>query len=164
MLSLYLPTSCRSQGRYIQQIAYTVYKDGDIRISVAIDMDNNYLHVPRVGLSLVAAKGFDSLKWYGRGPGESYCDRKLSAPVGEYQSTVEETHFPFVPVSHNGSHVDPDGLLWRMQTVTALPLQVPSLPLMYTITPWRIIGLQATNMNLSAVKRYTLILTGLWQE
>jgi hypothetical protein len=95
-----------AKGDIYSQIAYTVYKDGDIRISVAIDMDNNYLHVPRVGLSLVAAKGFDSLKWYGRGPGESYCDRKLSAPVGEYQSTVEETHFPFVPVSHNGSHVD----------------------------------------------------------
>ena len=35
------------------------------------------------------------------GTGESYCD-KLSAPVGEYSTTVEETQ-PFVPVSHNGS-------------------------------------------------------------
>ncbi|HZJ82897.1 MAG TPA: glycoside hydrolase family 2 TIM barrel-domain containing protein [Clostridia bacterium] len=93
-------------GDIYSQVSYTVYKDGDIRVNASMDIDSNYVHVPRVGLSLVAPRGFDTLQWYGRGPGESYCDRKLSAPVGEYRSTVEETHFPFVPVSHNGSHAD----------------------------------------------------------
>lgn len=94
------------KGDIYSKVTYTIYKDGDIEVSAAVDIDSKYVHVPRVGLSFVAPKGFEKLHWYGRGPGESYCDRKLSAPVGEYKSTVEETHFPFVPVSHNGSHAD----------------------------------------------------------
>ena len=94
------------KGDIYSQVSYTIYKDGDIVVSADMDIDSNYVHVPRIGLSFVAPKGFESLHWYGRGPGESYCDRKLSAPVGEYSTTVEETHFPFVPVSHNGSHAD----------------------------------------------------------
>lgn len=94
------------KGDIYSKVTYTIYKDGDIAVSAIMDIDSSFVHVPRVGLSFVAPKGFESLHWYGRGPGESYCDRKLSAPVGEYKSTVEETHFPFVPVSHNGSHAD----------------------------------------------------------
>ena len=94
------------KGDIYSCITYVINKDGDIQVNTDIDIDSNYGHVPRVGLSLAVPKGFETLRWYGRGPGESYCDRKLSAPVGEYQSTVEDTHFPFVPVSHNGSHAD----------------------------------------------------------
>jgi beta-galactosidase len=94
------------KGSIYSQVTYTVYRDGDIGVSAAIDIDSNYVHLPRVGLSFTAPEGFKALHWYGRGPGESYCDRKLAAPVGRYSSSVEETHFPFVPVSHNGSHAD----------------------------------------------------------
>ena len=94
------------KGDIYSQVSYTIYQDGDIMVRASIDIDSSYVHLPRLGLSFVAPKGFESLSWYGRGPGESYCDRKLSAPVGEYKTTVSQTHFPFVPVSHNGSHAD----------------------------------------------------------
>lgn len=90
---------------YSRQI-YTIYSNGDIELEATMDVDSAFGHMPRFGLGFVAIEGFNQLNWYGRGPGESYCDRKLSAPVGRYCSTVEETHFPFVPVSHNGSHAD----------------------------------------------------------
>ncbi len=86
------------------RLSYTVYGDGDIEVDAAMDIDSVFVHIPRVGLNFVAAEGFEDLCWYGRGPRESYCDRKLAASVGKYASTVESTHFPFVPVSHNGSH------------------------------------------------------------
>ena len=66
----------------------------------------HYGLVPRVGLELVVPTGFEQLSWYGRGPEESYCDRKAACPVGNYACTVEETHFPFIPVSENGAHCD----------------------------------------------------------
>ncbi|HZJ57847.1 MAG TPA: glycoside hydrolase family 2 TIM barrel-domain containing protein [Clostridia bacterium] len=94
------------KGSIYSRVSYTVYRDGDIGVSAAIDIDSNYVHLPRVGLGFIAPEGFNTLHWYGRGPGESYCDRKLAAPVGKYSSSVEDTHFPFVPVSHNGSHAD----------------------------------------------------------
>ena len=94
------------KGDIYSKISYRVYKDGGIQVNATIDIDSNFVHVPRVGIGFVSPYVFENLHWYGRGPGESYCDRKLSAPVGEYSSTVEDTHFPFVPVSHNGSHAD----------------------------------------------------------
>ena len=88
------------------QVSYTIYSDGDIEVNSTVDIDSAFVHVPRIGLGFIAAEGFDKLSWYGRGPRESYCDRKLVALVGKFTSTVESTHFPFVPVSHNGSHAD----------------------------------------------------------
>ena len=46
------------------------------------------------------------VSWYGCGPGESYPDRKLSTPLGVWESTVDGLHFPFVPPSENGGRDD----------------------------------------------------------
>jgi beta-galactosidase len=94
------------KGEIHTEQTYTVYASGEIKLDVIMDIAQDYVHVPRAGLSFVVPGGFEKLRWYGRGPGESYCDRTLSSPVGIYESTVEGTHFPFVPPSHNGSHAD----------------------------------------------------------
>lgn len=43
----------------------------------------------RIGLTAGIA-GVDQVRWWGRGPGESYADKKLSQSVGHWQSTVDE--------------------------------------------------------------------------
>lgn len=94
------------KGDIYTTATYTITGDGSIKLEVCSDIDENYIVVPRVGMEFVVPQGFEQLKWYGRGGIESYCDRTAAAHMGEYTSTVEETHFPFVPVSHNGTHVD----------------------------------------------------------
>jgi beta-galactosidase len=94
------------KGDILTRQTYTVYANGEINADVVMDIAGDYVHVPRVGLNFVVESGFNRLRWYGRGPGESYCDRTLASPVGIYAATVEETHFPFIPPSHNGSHAD----------------------------------------------------------
>jgi len=93
-------------GVICSQVSYTIYSDGDIEVDAMMDIDSAFVHMPRFGLEFIAAEGFNELCWYGRGPLESYCDRKLAAHIGKFASTVESNHFPFVPVSHNGSHAD----------------------------------------------------------
>jgi hypothetical protein len=95
-----------AHGSVFTEVRYTVLADGSLDVDVTMDIDEVFVHVPRVGLQFIIPQGFEHLTWYGRGPGESYCDRKLAAPLGRYDSTVEATHFPFVPPSHNGSHAD----------------------------------------------------------
>ncbi len=99
------------KGLILSCVTYKVNSDGSVDVDLAVDIDGNYIHVPRVGLSLVIPGGFEKIMWYGRGPNESYCDRKLAAPMGLYESTVEGSHFPFVPVSHNGTHADTKSLV-----------------------------------------------------
>lgn len=99
-------TLTAESGNTQVETRYTVQGDGTLFVSVSMDMDAALVHVPRAGLGLVIQPDFEALSWFGRGPGESYCDRSQAAFMGEYHTTVEATHFPFVPPSHNGTHAD----------------------------------------------------------
>ena len=95
-----------AKGGADTEIRYTVNADGQLDISCSFLPQGNWSSLPRAGLEWLLPQGFNQLRWYGRGPGESYADRKLAAPLGQYETTVAKTHFPFVPVSFNGSHCD----------------------------------------------------------
>jgi len=88
------------------ELAYTFSPDATIRVDAELDIDRDLKHVPRVGITLALAPGFEKLEWVGRGPGENYCDRKGHTPVGRYTSTVAEQHFAFIPPSECGGHED----------------------------------------------------------
>ena len=46
------------------------------------------------------------MAWFGRGPHESYADRKQSADVGVYDGTVAEQYVPYVMPQENGNKTD----------------------------------------------------------
>jgi beta-galactosidase len=49
---------------------------------------------------------YDTLTWFGRGPHENYMDRKRSADVGLYTSTVAEQFVPYVDTQETGAKED----------------------------------------------------------
>ena len=51
-------------------------------------------------------EGFSNIKWYGRGPHESYIDRKHGAFFGIYDGTVKEQYFPYIRPQENGNKTD----------------------------------------------------------
>lgn len=60
----------------------------------------------RVGLSFRLDSKFSELTWYGKGPWETYSDRKTAAFTGLYHSTVQQQHVPFVKPCECGGHED----------------------------------------------------------
>ena len=88
------------------ETSYTLSGGGAIRMETEINIDRNFRHVPRIGIGLVLPAGFETLEWYGRGPGENYCDRKDNTLLGRYTATVTEQHFPFIPPAECGGHED----------------------------------------------------------
>lgn len=62
--------------------------------------------LPRVGSELLLDRSFDRLEWYGRGPHESYADRKTGARMGRYQGTVTQQHVPYPFPQENGNKTD----------------------------------------------------------
>ena len=88
------------------EVSYTIAGDGFIRLDAQINIARNLQHVPRVGIGLVLPAGFEALEWYGRGPGENYCDRKENTLVGYHAATVTDQHFAFIPPSECGGHED----------------------------------------------------------
>lgn len=66
------------------------------------DMDT----LGRIGLSFRLDSSFNELSWYGKGPWETYPDRKSAAFTGLYCSTVPKQHIPFVKPCECGGHED----------------------------------------------------------
>jgi beta-galactosidase len=62
--------------------------------------------LPRVGIVLETVAGFEEATWYGRGPQESYPDRKRGARVGRWQSSVTDLAVAYIRPQENGGRAD----------------------------------------------------------
>ncbi|KAH8645998.1 hypothetical protein BGZ60DRAFT_554888 [Tricladium varicosporioides] len=77
---------------------YTFYGDGTLHIHCAGKPDgglNLPLTIPRLGFTLALPPSFEAVEWFGRGPGESYKDKKLSQLFGNWSATVDELFFDY---------------------------------------------------------------------
>ena len=62
--------------------------------------------LPRIGLQLSLDPGFDTATWYGRGPGESYKDKKLSQKFGIYNSQIQNMNFEYEFPQESGNRTE----------------------------------------------------------
>ncbi|MBX3097742.1 MAG: DUF4981 domain-containing protein, partial [Fimbriimonadaceae bacterium] len=62
--------------------------------------------LPRIGLIWQFPAEFEQVEWLGRGPWESYPDRKSSADVGLYHGTVDEQWTEYARWQENGNKED----------------------------------------------------------
>ncbi|MDD1783131.1 beta-galactosidase [Enterovibrio sp. ZSDZ35] len=93
---------------------YEVNVQGDVQLTVEVDVAPDMPALPRVGLELALPLS-DSISWFGRGPHENYPDRKDSALISRYLSRVDDMHTPYIFPSENGlrcdvRHLDIDNL------------------------------------------------------
>lgn len=86
---------------------YVVYGDGTVTLNVAFTPAGKLdFYLPRLGLRFAMPKGYDRAVWHGRGPIESYKDKKTAAFIGVYSAQVKDLHEPYVRPQENGSHED----------------------------------------------------------
>jgi beta-galactosidase len=90
-----------------ESIDYFIYGNGSLQVTAALKSDTiKQPNLPRFGLNLQLVEGLEKVTWYGRGPWENYIDRKTSAFVGKYSSTVDELFTPYVRPQENGYRTD----------------------------------------------------------
>ena len=86
---------------------YKVYGNGIINIDNKYSIaDTSLPEIPRIGIKMSLSGDFDELAWFGRGPHESYSDRKTSAAVGLYHGSVWEQTFQYVRPQETGNKTD----------------------------------------------------------
>jgi len=85
---------------------YTVYGSGDIIIDTNVVPSDKLPPLPRIGLQLSLPGHYNTFTWYGRGPHENYCDRKIGAPIGVYRGTVDDQYVPYIVPQENGNKTD----------------------------------------------------------
>jgi beta-galactosidase len=86
---------------------YVIYGSADVIVNNKFSKVSEKIpELPRMGMQLQLPEEFMNLKWFGRGPHENYVDRKSSADVGLYESTVDDQYVPYVRPSENGYKTD----------------------------------------------------------
>ncbi|MDM7925956.1 MAG: glycoside hydrolase family 2 TIM barrel-domain containing protein [bacterium] len=91
----------------VWETKYTVRGDGTVHIENLLKTaDSTVAVIPRVGMKMRFPEEFKRLEYFGRGPWENYCDRKASAFVGRYRSSVAEQAVPYVRPQENGHRTD----------------------------------------------------------
>lgn len=96
-----------SKGRgFAHDCTYTIYPDGSVHLRNHLEPMGELPMLPRVGLIMTLDGALERLEWYGRGPHESYPDRKAGAAIGRYQGTVSEQYVPYPFPQECGSKED----------------------------------------------------------
>jgi beta-galactosidase len=80
--------------------------DGGVDIEEEVVVGEEYDDLPRVGSVLTVDGALARLEWFGRGPIETYPDRKRGAPVRRWTSTVDDEYVPYIKPQEHGGHED----------------------------------------------------------
>lgn len=64
------------------------------------------IFLPRFGMELDLAKGFNNIEYFGMGPFENYIDMKAHTKMGYYTSTPEKELFHYIKPQENGNHTN----------------------------------------------------------
>jgi beta-galactosidase len=96
----------RYDGSFECTYTYSVYGSGDVVLDLEAIPQGTLPPLPRIGLQMELAGAYDTFTWYGRGPHESYIDRKCGARVGLYTGSVDEQYEPYIVPQENGNKTD----------------------------------------------------------
>lgn len=82
---------------------YKIYPDRRIYVYHSAVPKANMI---KFGARMVLDGSMEYVKWYGRGPHASYCDRKTGAKIGKYSSTVTDLEYRYMRPQENANRAD----------------------------------------------------------
>ena len=88
-------------------LAYTIDSEGSITVDYSMLPEKlNLPNVPRIGLQLQIPPQYQFITWFGRGPHETYWDRKSSGEIAIWQGTVWEQLHRYSRPQESGNKTD----------------------------------------------------------
>ena len=80
----------KNPHHFTNHIAFKVFADGTIFVNSLIDPAVKQVVLPKIGYVLEMPGAYENFSWFGRGPWDSYVDRKESCFEGFYTSKVKD--------------------------------------------------------------------------
>jgi beta-galactosidase len=121
----------------MQTNVYTIRGDGSIEVEVRFSPGDSPLPpLPRFGMQARISGDLRNVEWYGRGPNESYADRKFGSAMGIYRNKVDDLWFGYVAPQETGNHTD---VRWvKLTDAQGFGLKITGLPLInFSAWPFR---------------------------
>ncbi len=92
-------------------VTYTLDNTGKLAVKLDAEIiDSGIRYYPRIGLLFTAVHDIENVRYFGYGPMESYCDKKLAARLGDFGTTVHDNFEPYLYPQENGAHFSTDWL------------------------------------------------------
>ncbi len=117
---------------------WTMAADGTARADVQFTPVRDTLPDPlRVGLTFATPPALDRVRWYGRGPQETYADRKTGGQIAIWQGALADQYHGYARPQESGSKQDVRWIVLTGRDVPGLrvtggqPLSVNALPFPY---------------------------------
>ena len=103
-------------------VEYTLTNDSGLLIDYSFSPKKDSLpNIPRIGMHMILEDNFKETSWYGRGPHETYWDRKTSGKIGIYKGLIENQFHRYSRPQETGNKTD---LRWMSISSNDLSLTV----------------------------------------
>ena len=88
------------------ELKYTVYGNGVVKVKLSYDPVSELADMPEFGVIFKTDADFDRIRWYGRGPAESYVDRQEGARLGLFEGLIKDQIAAYMVPQECGNHTD----------------------------------------------------------
>lgn len=100
---------------------------GELVISEEVTLPQGTSDGLRVGVEFELVPGFSHASWVGLGPWENYPDRRHSANLGRWESSIDDFAVPYLRPSESGtrggiSHIEIEGAAGSVRMTTSAPM------------------------------------------
>lgn len=94
------------QGRYF--VKYQISQQGEVKINTKLEITKGQklANLPRFGMQLITFSKYKNLNWYGKGPHETYWDRKTGAKISQYKKPVQEQIEHYIRPQENANKTE----------------------------------------------------------
>jgi beta-galactosidase len=107
------------------EASYIFRSNGGIDVTISVRPEKGLPWLPRVGLRFaVSRQHYQQVRWYGKGPHESYGDRCSSVYVDVFEQEIDKMHTPYIYPQENGHRLAPRWIVLQPSADT----QSPSIP------------------------------------
>lgn len=94
-------------GQAYYDLKYEIYVDGQVKVVAHYQPKaTNIPLIPKFGFRMGIPKAYNQIEWYGRGPHESYQDRKTGALYGKYKMDLETFITPYISPQDNANRTE----------------------------------------------------------
>ncbi len=88
------------------RVNYTVYARDGVVLDFDVTVSEKAIELPRFGVEFTMPEGAERLEYFGRGPEESYIDKRRASTLGHYKTRVSDHFEHYVRPQENMAHAD----------------------------------------------------------
>jgi beta-galactosidase len=146
-------------GNSFFRTRYLVRTDGTVTVSAQYQPgDVEIPMLPKFGMTTLLSAEFDNVAWYGRGPQETYWDRKTGGEIAIHKAVVEELIHPYVRAQDNGNRSDVRWVALTDSSGAGLRITAGKEPINFAVWPYTAADLERATHDYELPRRDKLTL------